>query len=154
MISSRQGGVTMIEAAVAVVTLAMVAAFAVPRYAGLQTQARVAALHGLSGSVRSAANMGHGVWMASGNVSPIVIDGKKIAIVNGYPDAAGIQTLIEDAGFAVKVSASTARFTPNGARVPAGCALQYGEAAAFGSSFTVTYPTQDPSLQSQLLKSC
>ncbi len=140
MFMSMQRGVTMVEAAVVVVMLGMLAAFAVPRYAGLRSQARMEALNALTGNIRSAANMGHGVWLASGNVSPVVIDGKKITIVNGYPDAAGIRALTEESGFAVAVAQSAATFTPKGARTPAGCNLKYVEAPSFGAPFTLTYP--------------
>jgi len=81
MSKSNQRGFTMIELVVVIVILGILAAFALPRYMGLENQARVAALNGMEGSIRSAANMAHGVWLANGNVSPITVDGKTVTIV-------------------------------------------------------------------------
>ncbi len=142
MFRSGQRGFTMIELVVVIVILGILAAFALPRFMGLENQARVAAVNGMSGSIRSAANMAHGVWLANGNVTPIAVDGKNIAIVNGYPDAAGIQNLIQDTtGFAVALAAPSTTFTPNGARTAAGCNVKYTQAASAAAPFTLTLPT-------------
>ena len=142
MFRSGQRGFTMIELVVVIVILGILAAFALPRFMGLENQARVAAVNGMTGSVRSAANMAHGVWLANGNVTPIVVDGQNIAIINGYPDAAGIQTLIQDtSGFAVAVAAPKTTFTPNGARTPATCNVAYNQAANVNTAFTLTVQT-------------
>src|SRR5215470_15288174 len=129
MFKSRQRGFTMIELVVVIVILGILAAFALPRFMGLENQARVAALNGMTGSVRSAANMAHGVWLANGNVTPITVDGLAVNIVFGYPDANGISTLIQDkTGFTVNVAAPNTTFTPNNARTPGTCNIVYGQA--------------------------
>ncbi len=148
MFRSSQRGFTMIELVVVIVILGILAAFALPRFMGLENQARVAALNGMTGSIRSAANMAHGVWLANGNVSPISVDGNNIAIVNGYPDAAGIQTLIQDTtGFAVVVAAPNTTFTPNNARTPASCKVTYGQATVAAPIFTLVIPVTQAALQ-------
>ncbi len=148
MFRSSQRGFTMIELVVVIVILGILAAFALPRFMGLENQARVAALNGMAGSVRSAANMAHGVWLANGNVSPITVDGNAVTIVNGYPDAAGIQSLIQDTtGFAVAVAAPNTTFTPNNARTPANCKITYGQATVAAPVFTLVMPVTQAQLQ-------
>jgi MSHA pilin protein MshA len=145
MPGSGQRGFTMIELVVIVVILAITAAFAVPRFIGLESQARIAALDGMSGNIRSAANMAHGVWIANGNISPLTIDGKPIKMINGYPDAQGLLDLIEDtSSFTTKVTtgAGTATFTPNGAPTATAdtCTVVYTQASSAGE-FTLTVQT-------------
>ena len=138
MSRSVQRGFTMIELVVVIVILGILAAFALPKFIGLEDQARIAALNGMTGSVRSAANMAHGVWLANGNISPINVDGVNITMVNGYPNALGIQNLIQDStGFTVKASGTTTTFTPVNARAPASCNLVYNQATTTGP-FTLT----------------
>jgi MSHA pilin protein MshA len=138
MSRSVQRGFTMIELVVVIVILGSLAAFAVPKFMGLEDQARIAALNGLTGSVRSAANMAHGVWLANGNTSPISVDGVNIPMVNGYPNAVGIQNLIQDStGFTVKAAGTTITFTPVNAKTPATCNVVYNQATAT-DPFTLT----------------
>ncbi|HEY4214747.1 MAG TPA: prepilin-type N-terminal cleavage/methylation domain-containing protein [Steroidobacteraceae bacterium] len=155
MFRSSQRGFTMIELVVVIVILGILAAFALPRFMGLENQARVAALNGMAGSIRSAANMAHGVWMANGNVSPITVDGNPITIVNGYPNAAGIQTLIQDTtGFKVTVAAPATTFSPIGARTVGSCYVNYNQAANANTAFTLTYPGNVNQIQTTLQTNC
>ena len=143
MVRSAQRGFTMIELVVVIVILGILAAFALPRFMGMEVQARVAAANGMSGSVRSAANMAHGVWLASGNPATITADGAPaaITITNGYPDATGISNLIQDkTGFTVTVGASTT-FSPTGVKTPATCRVVYTPATAAASFQLVTTVT-------------
>lgn len=138
MSRSVQRGFTMLELVVVIVILGILAAFALPKFMGMEDQARISALNGMAGNVRSAANMAHGVWLANGNTSPIKVDGVNVTMVNGYPDALGIQDLIQDsAGFTVKASGTTITFTPVNAKAPATCNLVYNQATAIGP-FTLT----------------
>jgi len=141
MSRSDQRGFTMIELVVVIVILGILAAFALPKYMGLENQARAAALNGMTGSIRSAANMAHGVWLANGNPGSITIDTVPVTMVDGYPNAAGIQKLIQDtSGFTVKVSGTTTTFTPNNSRTPASCNVVYNEATTT-LPFTLTVQT-------------
>ena len=51
----RQRGFTLIELVVVIALLSILAAFAIPRYAGLEREARSATIQGISGSIRSGA---------------------------------------------------------------------------------------------------
>jgi len=143
MVKSNQRGFTMIELVVVIVILGILAAFALPRYMGLENQARVAALNGMAGSIRSAANMAHGVWLSNGNVSPFTVDGQTVTIVNGYPDVASIQNLIQDkTGFTIAAGGAggTEDFSPTGARTPASCKVTYTQATAANPYFQLAFP--------------
>ena len=127
----RQGGFTLIELVVVIALLGILAAFAIPRFASLEREARAATTQGLSGSVRSAAAMAHGLFLATGS-SPVNMEGNAIVLVNGYPDAATISDTLADAtGFTVSVddpAAGQTTFTKDGAS--GACEVVYTEAAA------------------------
>ena len=55
MKSHQSRGFTLIELVVVITILGILAAFAIPKFIALDTQARVATINGLAGSVKSAA---------------------------------------------------------------------------------------------------
>ena len=130
-----EDGFSWIELLVVVTILGILAVFAVPRFASLEGQARLAATQALAGSVRSGAALAHALWLAEGNpASPsVAMEGQPITMAFGYPDAATIEgTLIEYTGFKVTTSAGTAVFTmesPTGTAV-ANCFVTYTPPAA------------------------
>jgi len=125
----RLGGFTLIELVVVIALLGILAAFAIPRFASLEREARSATTQGLSGSVRSAAAMAHGLYLATG-ASPVNMEGNGIVIVNGYPNAATIgDTLADSTGFAVTVDAPAAGSTTFAKTGASGtCEVVYTEA--------------------------
>lgn len=144
MTRSRQAGFTLIELVVVIIVLGVLAAFAVPRFMGIDTQARIASVNSLAGTLRSTAAMAHSVYLARGNPpNPVTIDGKSVTFVNGYPNAATISALLSDGtvtannlggAFTVTAPGNVATFTLNGANTPASCAATYTQAAAAGAS--------------------
>jgi MSHA pilin protein MshA len=132
MKTEAQKGFTLIELVVVIALLGILAAFAIPRFASLETEARSAVTQGLSGSVRSAAAMAHGLYLATGQTT-VDMEGNSIAIVNGYPSAATIvDTLADTSGFDAPVVVAgppgTATIAKTGA--PGVCQVVYVEAGA------------------------
>jgi len=109
MTASRQRGFTLIELVVVITILGILAAFAVPKFISLTTQARIAALNGLAGSMKSAASLARGMAMVGG-VAPagtVTMEGATIQLVNSYPDSiTGIQLAVN-----ANTTASTGDFT-------------------------------------------
>ena len=128
MKTEKQSDFTLIELVVVIALLGILAAFAIPRFASLEREARSATTQGLSGSVRSAAAMAHGLFLATGT-APVNMEGNSIAITNGYPDATDIvNTLADSTGFAVTTNAGndTTTFAKTGASGT--CEVVYVEA--------------------------
>ena len=131
---TKSSGFTLIELVVVITILGILAAFAVPRFINLETQARAASVQALEGSVRSAAALARGMAMASGNPASIPMEGNTIDLVHGYPTADEIdETLADLSGFGPPTVASgVATFTRAGANTPASCRVTYTQPAAAG----------------------
>ncbi len=126
-------GFTLIELVVVIALLGILAAFALPRFASLESEARSATVQGLAGSLRSASAMAHGLYLAT-NATPVTMEGVNIAIVNGYPSADDVaDTLSDTTGFAVGTpTGGTVAITKVGATTPANCSVEYTEVATAG----------------------
>jgi len=141
MVKVQQRGFTLIELVVVIVILGILAAFAVPRFMGLETEARIAAVKSLGGTLRSAAAMAHGVCMSQNcpNVATnITVSGQAVTFTNQYPNAATMRLLLEP-GNGFTANAGGNQFTKDGARIPANCWVRYNAAAA-GVAPTITFP--------------
>lgn len=135
---TAQGGFTLIELVVVIVILGILAAFAVPRFARLDAQARTSSVRALEGSLRSSSAMTHGLWLVAGNnPANVAMEGANVAMTaGGYPTRVGIQnsliqgTVSGAAGrYTVDITggATLVEFRLNGARVPANCMVRYTE---------------------------
>lgn len=85
----KDPGFTLTELLIVMVIPGVLAAFALPRFAQLQAEARAASLEGLAGSLRSASAMVHALAMAQ-DARPggtVTIKGNTVQLVNSYPTA-------------------------------------------------------------------
>jgi MSHA pilin protein MshA len=141
-IGPRAEGFSLTEVVVAVTLIGILAAFAIPRFTHLANHARASEVVGLSTNLREAARLAHSEYLVSGkNAASTTVNGRHIALVNGYPDASsnGIRNAIFDAsGFTAKEVANSVKFSKTDAPAGDQCSVIYTIAAAETSPATIT----------------
>ena len=146
MILKEKKGFTLIELIIVIVILGILAAIAIPRFAGMSQEARIAAVKGMAGAVSSAATIAHSKWLISPSAT-IDMEGKTVAMYNGasspgYPseESGGIDNAVNYdsdkftfSGGANNNASNNAKFT-----MQTNC---YAEYAVDANTFTVSTTT-------------
>ncbi len=124
----RAAGFTLIELVVVIALLGILVAFAIPRFASLEREARIATTQGLAGSVRGASALAHSLFIAQ-SVNPVVMEGVPVNLTNGYPDATDVQqTLADSTGYTVTVNGGGDQVTFSRLGAPGTCEVVYNDA--------------------------
>ena len=106
----RKEGFTLIELIIVIVIIGILAAIAVPKFAGLTKDAKISAVKGFGGSIRAAAHIVHAKWLTQCNVEDncsgyvslngvtVKVDNTSTDKVQGYPlanNSEGIQKAVD-----------------------------------------------------------
>jgi MSHA pilin protein MshA len=130
---AKQQGFTLVEVVVVIVILGILAAVAIPRYVDYTKQARLAALNGLAGAIRSSVMVVQARYVAGANVNPVPLaDGSTVAVSTGpaggipLSTAGGIDAAVRIEGFAYTPGPATGTF--NLVPTITGCNVTYDAA--------------------------
>lgn len=128
--SAQLRGFVLLEILAVVTMLVLLATYAVPRFASLETEARSGSVEALAGRIRSAAALAHAAWLASGQPETVEVQAAPIRLVNGYPDRATINDAVRNSDD-FSYDPGTGIFARDVGT--AHCVVRYEEAASIGS---------------------
>lgn len=141
----KQKGFTLVELVVVIVILGILAATALPRFINVATDARISAMNGMVGGMRSAVALAQSRYLATGNAAATTINmgvggavqAVDVAAGTGIPTGAatGIQAALQNNGdgFTFTCAAGVCTVIQTGG--PAACLVTYT-----GATGVVTTP--------------
>jgi MSHA pilin protein MshA len=117
-----QSGFTLIELIVVIVILGILSAVAIPKFANVATDARLAKLQAAKGAMLSAATMYHGRWMIAGGGANSTIDDVNLNDT-GYPTNGGMQVAVDLSDYDTSAMTNTGLLSVDARRTT--CAVTY-----------------------------